>query len=91
VAGLQRNRHHNCSCLIPYLTLENEMAGTPPTAELPDEAEKPPVDPLTAARALIEQEQNQRMLECREAVQAVLEKYGMRLEIMPAQLAIVPI
>lgn len=47
-------------------------------------------DPLSAARALIEQEQQARMEACAAEVQQVLAKYGMRLDVAPAQISLVP-
>lgn len=47
-------------------------------------------DPLLAARALIANDQQARMEACAAELQQVLNKHGMRLEVTPAQIAIVP-
>lgn len=53
-------------------------------------ASSPPPAGLEAARALIEQEEARRMQACAEEIQAVLERYGMVLEVTPAQIVLSP-
>lgn len=47
-------------------------------------------DPLAAARALIEQDEQDRMGVCRDEIESVLARHGMRLTITPAQITITP-
>lgn len=47
-------------------------------------------DPLAAAQALLAEHEQQRMQACSEELQAVLAKHGMRLDVTPPQIAIVP-
>lgn len=49
-----------------------------------------PEDPLAAARALIEQEQQARMEACAVEIQQVLDRHGMRLEVAPAVIQLAP-
>jgi len=54
------------------------------SASLPD-------DPLHAARELIAEEQRMRLQACAEEIQAVLAKYGMRLDVTPPQVVLNPV
>lgn len=47
-------------------------------------------DPLAEARALIARDLQQRMEACAAEIEAVLAKHGMRLDVTPAQISIVP-
>ncbi|MFF1684599.1 hypothetical protein [Streptomyces sp. NPDC058254] len=49
-----------------------------------------PEDPLTEARRLLDEDEAARMQACAEDLQAVLAKHGMRLEVAPSQISIVP-
>jgi hypothetical protein len=51
-------------------------------------AEQP--DPLAEARALIAKDSQERMERCAEEIHAVLDKYGMRLDVAPPQISIIP-
>ncbi|MEV7240470.1 hypothetical protein AB0N92_04290 [Streptomyces sp. NPDC093248] len=57
-----------------------------PSASSPD-AEP---DPVTAARALLAENERARMQACSEELQAVLAKYDMRLDVAAPQISIVP-
>ncbi|MFF7750435.1 hypothetical protein ACFZCP_14485 [Streptomyces sp. NPDC007971] len=63
-----------------------------PEIDLPGEpsASATEIDALTAARALLAQEQQDRMQACAGEIEAVLQRYGMRLEITPAQITLAP-
>lgn len=47
-------------------------------------------DPLAEARRLLDEDEAARMQACAEDIQAVLAKHGMRLEVAPSQISIVP-
>jgi len=47
-------------------------------------------DPIAEARALLAQHQQERMQACAAELQAVLDRYGMRLEATPAHVTLTP-
>lgn len=47
-------------------------------------------DPIAAAKALLEQEQQARTQACAAELQAVLARHGMTLEVTPAQIVLAP-
>lgn len=47
-------------------------------------------DPLAAAQALIAKDLQERMQACAAEIHEVLERHGMRLDVNPAQISIVP-
>lgn len=47
-------------------------------------------DPVAEARRVVAQDEQARMQACAEEIQAVLAKHGMRLDVTPAQISIVP-
>ena len=47
-------------------------------------------DPLAQARSLLAAEEQQRMQQCAGEIEQVLARYGMRLDVTPAQITIVP-
>jgi hypothetical protein len=49
-----------------------------------------PVGEVVAARAVLEQDRQARMQACADEIQAVLDRHGMRLDVTPAQVALVP-
>lgn len=58
----------------------------------PEEAdeEQQYADRIAAARQLIADHQSQQEQQCLEEVRAVLEKYGMRMTVTPAQIVLGP-
>ncbi|MEU2924206.1 hypothetical protein ABZ636_03965 [Streptomyces sp. NPDC007251] len=48
-------------------------------------------DPLAEARALIAKDSQERMQACAAEIEEVLARHGMRLDVTPAQIAIVPV
>lgn len=56
-----------------------------PSASIPEHD-----DPLTEARALIANDTQQRMQACAAEIHEVLQRHGMRLDVTPAQISIVP-
>lgn len=61
----------------------DEVLEASPSASAPD-------DPLASARALLAAEERTRMEACAEELQLVLARHGMRLDVTPAQISIVP-
>jgi hypothetical protein len=47
-------------------------------------------DPIAAARALLAEDQRVRLEQCAAELQAVLDRYGMRLDVTPARVHLVP-
>ena len=47
-------------------------------------------DPLAGARALLEQDRQARLQVCAAELQQVLDRHGMRLEVTPAQVTLMP-
>lgn len=60
--------------------------GKSPPSQQPDEQP----DPLTEARRLLAEDAEERMRACSEEIQAVLAKYGCRLDVTQPQISIVP-
>lgn len=50
-----------------------------------------PGDPVSSARALLAQEEQRRMEECAAEIQEVLARHGMKLEVSPVQIGLVPL
>ncbi|MFC1410416.1 hypothetical protein ACEZCY_14235 [Streptacidiphilus sp. N1-12] len=50
-----------------------------------------PVDPVAAAQAVIAAYEQERVQACAQDIEAVLAKYGMRLEVLPAQITLAPV
>lgn len=48
-------------------------------------------DALTAARQLLAEEQQQRMVACSQEISEVLARYGMQLEVTPSQVTLRPV
>ena len=63
---------------------------TPEEDAQPTPATGPEQSDLDAARALLAEEEKARMEACAAEIHQVLAKYGMRLEVTPAQIALVP-
>lgn len=49
-----------------------------------------PVDPVAEAKALLAQYEQSQAQDCAAELEAVLTRYGMRLEVSPAQITLVP-
>jgi hypothetical protein len=49
-----------------------------------------PADRLTEARRILAEDEDARMQSCAEEIQAVLAKHGMRLDVTPARITILP-
>lgn len=56
----------------------------------PSQQPDPESDPLAEARRLVAEDEQQRMQACAAEVEQVLAKYGMRLDVTPAQITLVP-
>lgn len=69
-----------------------EAAATPdPEADVADTpATGAPVDPVAEAQRVIAEFEQSQMQACAREIEAVLTKYGMRLEVSPAQITLVP-
>ncbi|MFI2367317.1 hypothetical protein [Streptomyces sp. NPDC018833] len=51
---------------------------------------QPEPDPLAEAYRLIAEREQERMQACADEIEQVLAKHGMRLDVTPAQISIVP-